>query len=124
MAFLFVLVCKVTNIKTLIATDEEYSGAVHLLLNNGADIHSKNYDGTQPILLAVLTGRKDIVELLISKGADPDFRNAFGDPLLFLALERDFVDCVELLLNSGVDINALSPKGWTPLRLMEAGANK
>ena len=66
-------------------------------------------------MLAVLTGRKDIVELLISKGADPNSRNAFGDSLLFSAIERDFADCVELLLNSGVDVNALSPKGWTPL---------
>ena len=85
------------------------------MLNNGADIHSKNYDGAKPILLAVLTGRKDIVEILILKGADPNFRNAFGDSLLFSAIERDFADYVELLLNSGVDVNALSPKGRKPL---------
>lgn len=48
---------------------------VILLLENGADVNGKGWDGDTPLANAIRSEHPEIVELLLSKGADT--RNEF-----------------------------------------------
>jgi ankyrin repeat protein len=45
---------------------------IRLLLDNGADINTKNGDGSTPMMLAIVNDRFDIAALLLELGADPN----------------------------------------------------
>lgn len=102
---------------------------VQMLLNKGADITIKNYNGDTPLKFAeekgnteivemlkkaladklfeaVKAGNKELVQSLIDSGADVDAKNSYGDTVLFIA-ERNAAEpngsteIVEMLKKAG-----------------------
>jgi ankyrin repeat protein len=66
---------------------------VELLLERGADIncwgHAEDHSGT-PLMMAVLTGDRDMVEYLLQHGADPKMMNGQGESAFSMADKRRF----------------------------------
>ena len=59
-----------------------------MLLENGADVNTKDNNGDTPLHCAVSSGKKNMVELLIAKGADVNARNKKGLTPLRAALDK------------------------------------
>jgi ankyrin repeat protein len=79
-------------------------GDVEALLNDGADVNSKNKSGLTALMLAVNRGREDIVELLIKKGAMVDQKDDDGYTALWWAEQHGSAahkKCAEILKKHG-----------------------
>ncbi|MGH9961488.1 MAG: ankyrin repeat domain-containing protein, partial [Pyrinomonadaceae bacterium] len=82
--------------------------AVHLLLDNGANVKAIDSQGYTALINAVLANSKDIVQLLVSKGADVNSpasltiigKKARMTPLL-IAKEKGYQEVVKLLTDAG-----------------------
>jgi len=53
-----------------VAAQEGHNQVIELLIDNGADVNSKDGDEGTPLHMAAANGHKGIAELLIVKGAD------------------------------------------------------
>ena len=78
------------------------AGHTHLLeflLNNGASIDQKNWNGYTALMLAIEAGRKDTVLFLLDRGASLDEKNCYGTTALMMATKKanDGRDMVMLL---------------------------
>ena len=78
---------------------------VQELLEYGADINIKNYDGDTVLIEASYRGYTEIVRLLLEKGADPNIKNRFEQTALMMASTRGYTKIVRLLLENGADPN-------------------
>ena len=98
-----------------LAADVGDSEMVSLLLEEGADVNSRDRGGKQAIHIATISGHTMIVENLLEAGAMDDSREP-GEgmtPLLIASLQGE-VDLVALLVSVGADIEARSASGRTP----------
>ena len=87
---------------------------IKLLLDNGADVNTKNrLDGT-PLHWAVRSDEK--MRLLLKRGADINSKTQNGSTPLYLASRRrDSHSVLLLLLDKGADPNIATMNGRTPL---------
>jgi ankyrin repeat protein len=83
-----------------------HKALVKLLLENGADVDSKDSSGRTPLLWAIENGHKAVVELLLEKGANVDSKDSGGRTPLLWAAENGDKAVVELLLKKGADIES------------------
>lgn len=73
-------------------------------LQEGADINALDEDGRTLLMLASLSGKKDIVKLLLNAGANPNQKDGdLEDTALWYASNAGHEDIAELLLKSGAD---------------------
>ncbi len=88
---------------------------VRYLLQKGADIHLKNYNGLSPLHIAAYCGENEIVRTLIAAGADVNAKAKDNITPLHTAASMGHADIVEFLINSGAEAHAKSSKdGSTP----------
>ena len=88
---------------------------VELLLQHGADVHSKDdWEGATPLHWAAEYPTAEVVELLLQYGADVNAANNDGETPLHRAAEFSTAEVVELLLQHGADANATDSFGETP----------
>jgi ankyrin repeat protein len=85
------------------------------LLQNGADVNSRDLNGCTPITEAVGGGHLSTVKLLIEKGGDLNAPCASGANPLFIAASRGHEDIVRLLLDKGADFNRADAMGGSAL---------
>ena len=97
-----------------------------LLIDNGADINFKSFDGTylqmvinnnQPFNDDVTVEHKlneAMANLLVESGAKLQ-KYSFGNTELHLAAIKGFADLVPALVKHGADVNAMNDYGHTPL---------
>jgi ankyrin repeat protein len=78
-------------------------------------IFSNDRDGCQPLHLAALGGRKDVVELLLASNAKVNAKTPSGNTALHMAAWSGHKDVVELLLANNAEVNAKTDGGETPL---------
>ncbi len=116
------------------------AGIVKLLIELGADVHSRN-DGGSTLLDGAAGGPRDLADLLIAAGAEPGVTHAASmgderllarlldsdpealqrtrgrrrDTLLHLAAHAGREGAVVLLLERGADVQATNGHGHTPL---------
>ncbi|KAK4238268.1 hypothetical protein C8A03DRAFT_33722 [Achaetomium macrosporum] len=92
---------------TLLQEDGLISPAViRSLVQHGADIsYATPISRTTPLMLAVKSGRLDIVRLLIDSGARVSTKDALGHSALFYASRAGNTDLVRLLLESKLAVN-------------------
>ncbi len=88
---------------------------VQLMLQRGANVEARCVDQITPLMHAVKHGYLSILELLLNKGAQADTTTA-GWTALHRAADMVKVPMVKLLLAKGADIEARSPKVFSPIK--------
>ncbi len=74
---------------------------VNELLDKGANVNAKAFDGWTALMWASSNGNVEIVKALIDKGADVDVRNNAGYTALMLAFLFGRTEIVQLLRRTG-----------------------
>ena len=74
---------------------------VNVLVDEGADVNSRDVNGQTPLQFAASNGRSDKAELLITKGANVSAKNKWGRTPLDIAVDRGYTEIVELLRKHG-----------------------
>jgi len=102
---------------------------IELLLELGADINGRNWNGDSAVMCAAIEGNAEIVKLLIDKGAILTLKSNEGYlyatdgeypsdyTALMYACVFDKMDVAKVLLDAGLDVNTFNSKGWSPLIL-------
>jgi hypothetical protein len=101
---------------------ENDAAIVRLLLDQGANIESRDEEGATPLMVAAEHGQSGVVRALLEKGADVEARDKYGfTALIGAACECAVIDMPEtlesmrLLLGKGANINAKNKTGTTAL---------
>ncbi|MDB5311362.1 MAG: tankyrase-like [Gemmataceae bacterium] len=113
---------------------------VDTLLDHGAKLEAKDYDGFTPLHRAAARGDVRLAEVLIRHGAKLNNREDFhgsrisdlavnpaqvsNNTILHTAADRNSPEMVAFLLANGAAPNALNAWGKTPLDLIEAEAKR
>jgi ankyrin repeat protein len=93
-------------------SQKKWFGIVWLLLERGADIHTRDKNHCTALHLAAFSGMFEISRLLLHYGANADVRNEKGETPLHLVSRGEYkyqkhgVDISRLLLECGVDFHA------------------
>lgn len=87
---------------------------VKYLLEKGADINTKDREGSTPLQNAAAKGHFDIVKLLVEKGSDVNYKDDNGVTPIHFGCMSGNVDLVKYLVEKGADINAVSKIGRKP----------
>ena len=99
--------------------------AVESLLNQGADVNAKTYDGMTALHFAAMGTQTNILKILLAHQAKVNATNTASGwtPLHFAAL-FGHKDAVQILLENNADINAKATYGGTtPLHLALEGGH-
>ncbi|KAK2812422.1 hypothetical protein FQN50_001423 [Emmonsiellopsis sp. PD_5] len=86
-----------------------------ILLENGADVNSKNFEGWTPLHVAADAGQDAAVTVLLENGADINSKDAYAQTPLRLATQNGYAAVVRTLLEMGADIEDGNREGETAL---------
>ncbi|XP_024909615.1 ankyrin repeat and SOCS box protein 6 [Cynoglossus semilaevis] len=92
--------------------------AAQILLRYGASLNFEDpVSYYNPLHIAVLQNRADMVKLLVGHGADVEKRDRIHEssPLDLATEEAERLPCLQALLDLGADVNARDKYGKTPL---------
>jgi len=89
--------------------------AASRLLDDGADVGSRDVDGTTALHWAARADSLDTVKLLLEAGADARAADLYGTTPLYLAAENGSAPVLDALLAAGADPNMAAPTGETAL---------
>lgn len=92
-----------------------YLDVVKLLLDNSADLTSRDSVGRTPLYLAAWNGQIELVALFLHKGANIDTPNRYNWTPLRAAASKGYLEVVRLLLSRGADPTIPHNDGGTPL---------
>uniref|UniRef100_A0A8C6SAF2 Ankyrin repeat and SOCS box containing 2a, tandem duplicate 1 n=1 Tax=Neogobius melanostomus TaxID=47308 RepID=A0A8C6SAF2_9GOBI len=98
-----------------IAVNRENLDCTIILLQNGADPDSTNYDKETPLYKACERSNTALVAMLLDYGAEVNFHCIQGWTALQEAVVRNNVEICEMLLKAGAKINATNVYGIAPL---------
>lgn len=95
-----------------------------MLVEHGADIEGKDWQGNTPLMSALLSEeisdvRVKVVEWLLGQGANVLAKNSEGYDPLDIAVIASSPRMVEMLLLYGADVNSTNSVGQTPLHLCQ-----
>lgn len=98
----------------------DHIGCINILLDQGADINTKDNSSGTPLLEASYRGNKNHVKLLLDRGANLHDIDDYGDCVLHEAISGIMaggydIECFQLLLDSGANTNIKCAGGTTPL---------
>lgn len=91
------------------------TSVVRALVENGADIHIVNSNGSTPLAQAAQFGHADTVQYLITKGGDARVTDKFGQTPLLLAAVNGDLETVKALVAAGADASVKDSSGETPV---------
>ena len=96
----------------------EIPDMIELLVDDGADVNVRDYDGETPLLNAVFTGNTSIARKLIELGADVNIPNhSSNDAAIHLAVAFDNTEILPLLIDKGADYKARNNYGRNILHI-------
>ena len=98
-----------------IAASKGETEMINLLLELGADIEAKNYDGNTALMYAAFWGKTEMVNLLLKRGANIEAKNDNGNTALMYAAYGGKTETVTRLLELGANIEAKDNDGNTAL---------
>ena len=108
------------------AAEIGHSGAIAVLIRNGADIDARNHEGVTALMAAAHKGFKAIAEMLLERGAELDLTDIHGRTALQFAvthrnnndhkhpMSRLKKETVSLLLTRGARTDIRDEQGHTP----------
>jgi len=96
------------------ALAEGHETTARVLMDGGADVHTRTNGGFTPLLFAVREGRGDMARLLLERGADVNETATDGSSALHVAVLRGHLALAKELLGRGADPNA-AKNGYTVL---------
>lgn len=109
-----------SNWSLLEASKQGNAHSAKLLVDEGADIHTRTLYGETPLWWAARNGHVALVEFLYDRGGDIESKDKFGLTPLAWAVENRHWPVVELLVGWGADIRASDKSGQTPLSRADA----
>lgn len=88
------------------------------LLDQGADINSRNRIGNTPLHLATGGQRLESLQLLIERGANLNMKNSWNGatPLMFAVVNENRT-AVQALIKAGADVNIRNNNGETAAQM-------
>jgi ankyrin repeat protein len=86
-----------------------------LLINNNADVNSKDIDGFTPLHYACKQSNIELTQLLINNNADVNSKDIHGSTPLQYACKQNNIELTQLLINNNADVNLKDIDGSTPL---------
>jgi ankyrin repeat protein len=95
------------------ATWKNHEAIVKLLVEKGATIDFKDYQGRTPLHEAAFYGYRNLVEYFLDKGHPIDPLDNFGQSPLFRAAEAGRDEIVELLVNRKAETNLVDKDATT-----------
>ena len=88
---------------------------MNMLLDNGAQIETRDKEGRTSLWSAAANGNTDVVRALVSAGADVNTQTNRVSSALNIASKEGYVDIVNILLDNGTQIETGDKEGGTPL---------
>jgi len=101
----------------ILAVEFGKENLVRALLDEGADIETKDSQGTTPLIKAAEASRKEETKILLWKKANINATNNKGETPLIAAIKSGSEEIASLLLASGVDMECKDHDGETPLMI-------
>jgi ankyrin repeat protein len=108
-----------------LAARYDYTDAVRVLLDHGAEVDSEDYLGDTPLIIAIRWGRAKPAQVLIAAGADVNRRPYSPDndasTQLHMVIKSERFDpghklpLIERMIAAGADVNISNAVGDTPL---------
>lgn len=86
---------------------------VQKLLRAGADVNTRDADGTTALMHSVIESDVTMIKLLLDSGAEINAKNALGSSALMYAAVS--LEKTRLLLDRGADVNLRGKGGATPM---------
>ena len=99
----------------MIASRWHRSEVVKILISEGADVNSKNKNGSTALHKAAYSGNLEIVKLLVQANANVNSQNKLKISPMAIAAIHGRTDIVKYLINSGADVNQVNIYGETIL---------
>ncbi|KAJ6160634.1 hypothetical protein N7470_004030 [Penicillium chermesinum] len=96
---------------------------VQMLLENGADMTLRDFDGHDSLTTASLNGHLEIVRLLVKRGADISVASNQGETSLYCAAYKGHFEILKLLIEKGGDIEGHNFRHLTPLNAASDGGH-
>jgi ankyrin repeat protein len=90
---------------------------IRYLVDNGAEVNGKNWDGDTPLHIAASRGDYEIMSFLVSRGADVKARNKLQSTPLHHASYQTSFQPIQFLVENGAAVNATNHKNETPLNI-------
>ncbi|GFS44601.1 ankyrin-3 [Nephila pilipes] len=90
---------------------------IKYLVDNGADVNTKNHAGAKPVHIAAAKGYKDIVEYFLSSDIKVDDLGLNGWTLLHYASSEDQSEMCKFCIEKGANVNVTDNQGSTPLHV-------
>jgi ankyrin repeat protein len=88
---------------------------IEWLMKHGADIDTKTFGHSTPILFAVANGEKEAVRSLLKYDPDLDFLSSYNESPLIVAVKDEDLDMAEMLLRDSADVNLKDGRGYAAL---------
>ncbi|RAQ49483.1 ankyrin [Aspergillus flavus] len=88
---------------------------VKWLIENGAELESKNIYGRTPLSLAARSGYEAVCKLLLEGGAELESKDIYEQTPLSYAAGNGYEAVSKLLLKNGAEVNSQDSIGSTPL---------
>ena len=100
------LVIKIENQAIHLASMKGHNDILVLLIEKGADVSAKGFNGRTPLLMTAVSGKVECLKTLLHHGAQINSTDDNNDTALTLAADLGHMACVEALLeHETVDIH-------------------
>ncbi|MDN5247658.1 MAG: ankyrin repeat domain-containing protein [Wolbachia endosymbiont of Tyrophagus putrescentiae] len=97
---------KQLNLELINAVKQSNLDKVKEYVNKGANVETKDSNGSTALHIAAKSGNLDITRFLLDKGADFNAQDSLGFMPLHLAVEHGHLDIVKSLVEKGADVDA------------------
>jgi ankyrin repeat protein len=97
----------------LLAIRDGDHARVQKLLRAGADVNTRDFDGTTALMHSVIESDVTMMKLLLDSGAEVNAKNTLGSTALMYAAVN--LEKARLLLDRGADLNVRGKSGATPM---------